>query len=144
VLDQKGPEGQLARVGPDEGIPTVDPELGGAVGWDEHSIEVGVEGVFNVLNYYDFLSETVETQSQTRAQGFDQYGAPAGGLVDLQVELGERVSRNTTLFTITDVFGQTKATVTADSEGIFWRTRRLPQVATGEYVCSVGTDIDSY
>ncbi|WP_436936125.1 succinylglutamate desuccinylase/aspartoacylase family protein [Halovenus marina] len=144
VLDQKGPEGQLARVGPDEGIPTVDPELGGAVGWDEHSIEVGVEGVFNVLNYYDFLSETVETQSQTRAQGFDQYGAPAGGLVDLQVELGERVSRNTTLFTITDAFGQTKATVTADSEGIFWRTRRLPQVATGEYVCSVGTDIDSY
>jgi predicted deacylase len=144
VLDQKGPEGQLARVGPDEGIPTVDPELGGAVGWDERSIEIGVEGVFNVLTHYDFLPGTVETESQTRAQSFDQYGAPAGGLVDLQVELGERVSRNTTLFTVTDAFGQTKATVTADSEGIFWRTRRLPQVATGEYVCSVGTDIDSY
>jgi len=41
------------------------------------------------------------------------------------------------------VFGQEKAEVTADSKGIFWRARRLPQVATGEYVCSVGTDIDS-
>jgi len=39
ILDMKGPEGQLARVGPDDGIPTVDPELGGAVDWDQESIE---------------------------------------------------------------------------------------------------------
>jgi predicted deacylase len=144
ILDQKGPDGQLARVGPDEGIPTVDPELGGAVGLDEDSVAAGVEGVFNVLKYYGFLRERVDTESQTRARGFEQYGAPAGGLVDFEVDLGERVSRNTTLFEVTDVFGETKATVTADSKGIFWRTRRLPQVATGEYVCSVGTKLDSY
>ena len=144
ILDQKGPDGQLARVGPDEGIPTVDPELGGAVGLDEDSVAAGVEGVFNVLKYYGFLRERVDTESQTRARGFEQYGAPAGGLVDFEVELGERISRNTTLFEVTDVFGETKATVTADSKGVFWRTRRLPQVATGEYVCSVGTKLDSY
>jgi len=34
--------------------------------------------------------------------------------------------------------------VTADTKGIFWRSRRLPQVATGEYVCSVATTIDSF
>jgi predicted deacylase len=45
---------------------------------------------------------------------------------------------------VTDVFGQLKAKVTADSRGVFWRTRRLPHVAAGEYVCSVGTDIDTY
>ncbi|MFB6201482.1 MAG: succinylglutamate desuccinylase/aspartoacylase family protein, partial [Halorhabdus sp.] len=28
VLDQRGPDGQLARAAPDEGVPTVDPELG--------------------------------------------------------------------------------------------------------------------
>lgn len=144
VLDQKGPEGQLARAGPDDGIPTVDPELGGSVGLDQASVEKGVEGVFNVLDYYDFLSGTVRTQPQTRASGFEQYGSPAGGLVDFEVELGDRVTRNQTLFEVTDVFGGQKATVTADSKGIFWRTRRLPQVASGEYVCSVGTDIDSY
>ena len=144
VLDQKGPDGQLARVGPDEGVPTVDPELGGSVGLDEASVQLGVDGVFNVLRKYDFLSGRVRTAPQTRATGFDQYGAPAGGLVDFQVSLGERVSRGRTLFTVTDVFGEQKASVTADSDGIFWRTRRRPQVATGEYVCSVGTDIDSY
>jgi predicted deacylase len=144
VLDQKGPEGQLARAGPDEGIPTVDPELGGAVGLDEESVEIGVNGVFNVLEYYDFLPGTVRRDNQTRAQNFEQYGSPVGGFVDIQQELGATVERDETLFTVTDVFGEQRAEVTADSDGVFWRTRRRPQVATGEYVCSVGTDIDTY
>ena len=144
VFDQKGPEGQLARVAPDEGVPTVDPELGGCVGWDENSIQTGVEGVFNVLRHYDFLEDGGRARTQTRANGFDQYGSPAGGLVSVEVDLGQRVRRGQTLFRVTDVFGQEKAEVSADSAGVFWRTRRLPQVATGEYVCSVGTDIDTY
>ncbi|QLH76418.1 succinylglutamate desuccinylase/aspartoacylase family protein [Halosimplex rubrum] len=144
VLDQKGPDGQLARAAPDEGIPTIDPELGGCVGWDEQSIRAGVEGVFNVLSYYGFADGTVDTSPQTRASGFEQYGAPAGGLVSLKPDLGQRVARGDTLFEVTDPFGGVKETVTADSSGVFWRARRLPQVATGEYVCSVGTDVDSY
>jgi len=144
VLDQKGPEGQLARVGPDDGIPTIDPELGGSVGFNEESIQRGVEGVFNVLRYHDFLEGDVDTSRQTRAKRFDQYGAPAGGIVDYQTALGSRVSAGETLFEVTDPFGQIKASVTADNDGIFWRSRRLPQVAAGEYVCSVGTNVDSY
>ncbi|WP_436925283.1 succinylglutamate desuccinylase/aspartoacylase family protein [Halosimplex amylolyticum] len=144
VLDQKGPDGQLARAAPDEGVPTIDPELGGCVGWDEQSIQTGVEGVFNVLSYYGFTDGQVDLNPQTRANGFEQYGAPAGGLVSLRAGLGERVSRGDVLFEVTDTFGGVKETVTADSSGVFWRARRLPQVATGEYVCSVGTDVDSY
>ncbi|MBX0322383.1 succinylglutamate desuccinylase/aspartoacylase family protein [Halomicroarcula sp. F13] len=144
ILDQKGPDGQLARAAPDEGVPTVDPELGGCVGWDETSIQKGVDGVFNVLTYYDFLDGRYSPRAQTRATGFEQYGSPAGGLVDFHVDLGDRVSRGETLFEITDVFGQSKAEITADSDGVFWRSRRLPQVATGEYVCSVGTNLDTY
>jgi predicted deacylase len=144
VLDQKGPDGQLARAAPDEGIPTIDPELGGCVGWDEESIEYGLQGLWNVLDYYDFFDGAVELSTQTRASGFDQYGAPAGGLVDFKVDLGAEVTRGDTLYTITDVFGTQKDVVTADSNGILWRTRRLPQVATGEYVCSVGANVDEY
>jgi hypothetical protein len=144
ILDQKGPDGQLARAGPDEGIPTIDPELGGSVGWDESSIQRGVEGVFNVLRGYDYLEGDVAPSPQTRAKGFDQYGSPRGGLVHFEQPLGAEVSVGDTLFRVTDTFGTTKTRVTADEAGVFWRTRRLPQVATGEYVCSVGTDIDSY
>jgi predicted deacylase len=144
VLDQKGPDGQLARAAPDEGIPTVDPELGGAVGFDAASIERGVDGVFNVLRYYGFLDGSVALSDQRRARGFEQYGSPVGGLVDFRVDLGATVDAGDTLFVVTDPFGERKARVTADVDGVFWRTRRLPQVATGEYVCSVGTDVDSY
>jgi predicted deacylase len=144
VLDQKGPSGQLARVGPDDGIPTIDPELGGSVGWDETSIRKGVEGVFNVLRGYDFLDGSVEPSTQTRAAGFDQYGSPTGGLVRFQVDLGDRVEAGDVLFEVTNVFGAQKGCVTADADGVFWRARRLPQVAAGEYVCSVGTDTDTY
>mgnify|MGYP000362663549 CR=1 FL=1 len=143
VLDQKGPDGQLARAAPDEGIPTIDPELGGAVGWDEESIEYGVTGVFNVLEHYGFLDGDAEPESQTRAKRFDRYGAPAGGIVNFEAELGDDVSTGDVLFRVTDVFGSLKAEVAARSDGVFWRSRRLPQVATGEYVCSVGTTIDT-
>jgi len=144
VFDQKGPDGQLARAAPDEGIPTIDPELGGSVGLDPASVEAGVDGVFKVLEYYGLLPGRVRTRTQTRSTGFDQYGAPTGGLVDFEADLGQRVSVGETLYTVTDAFGATEATVTADSDGILWRTRRLPQVASGEYVCSVGVDIDTY
>jgi predicted deacylase len=144
VLDRKGPDGQLARAAPDDGVPTVDPELGGSVGWDETSIRAGVEGIFNVLEYYGFLDGTVDADRQIRANGFEQYGAPVGGLVDMKADLGDRISRGQPLFEVTGTFGEQKAEVTADSDGIFWRTRRLPQVASGEYVCSLGTDVDSY
>ncbi|MFB6165102.1 MAG: succinylglutamate desuccinylase/aspartoacylase family protein [Haloarculaceae archaeon] len=144
VLDQKGPDGQLARAAPDEGVPTIDPELGGCVGWDDHSIEVGVQGVRNVLEYYGFTDGTHVPEPQTRATGFEQYGSPAGGLVTFHKDLGEDVERHDLLFEVTDAFGAVRAEVTADSDGVFWRTRRLPQVATGEYVCSVGTQLDTY
>ncbi|WP_247002608.1 succinylglutamate desuccinylase/aspartoacylase family protein [Halosolutus gelatinilyticus] len=144
ILDQKGPDGQLARAAPDEGVPTVDPELGGSVGWDEESVRKGVDGVFNVLRHYGFLDGEAPFETQTRARGFEQYGAPAGGLVTFEPELGKRVSAGETVFRVTTPFGEPKRTVTADSDGILWRTRRLPQVATGEYVCSVATDIDQY
>jgi predicted deacylase len=144
ILDMKGPDGQLARAAPDEGVPTIDPELGGAVGWDEASIRKGVKGVFNVLYHYGFLDGEVTTTPQHRATSFEQYGSPAGGLVNFEAALGDEIEQGDPLFEITDVFGTVKARVTADSDGIFWRHRRLPQVATGEYVCSVGTNVDEF
>jgi predicted deacylase len=144
ILDQKGPDGQLARAGPDEDVPTIDPELGGSVGWNENSIEVGVEGCLNVLQHYGFLDGDAEPEPQTRATGFEQYGSPTGGLVHLRPDLGDRVERGETLFVVTDAFGRRKEEVVADSDGVFWRARRLPQVASGEYVCSLGTDVDTY
>lgn len=144
ILDQKGPDGQLARVGPDDGIPTIDPELGGSVGWDEQSIETGVQGVLNVLIYYGFIDGAVDLHPQIRVKSLDQYRTTVGGFTAFLPDLGDKVEKGDPLFHVVSPFGDIREEVTAETDGIFWRTRRLPQVSTGEYVCSIGTTIDTY
>lgn len=140
ILDQKGPKGQLARATVDNGIPTIDPELGGSVGWDDDSIETGVEGVFNVLKHYGFIKGNVAFPPQQRVNTLDHYFSPAGGLIRFHCDLGEDVEEGQLLYEVLGVFGGEKSRVRADSSGIFWRARRLPQAASGEYVCSLGVD----
>lgn len=142
ILDKQGPEGQLARALADEGVPVVDPELGGCHGWEEESIEIGLQGVTNVLTAYDMLDGEVSVGTQTRVGDFDQYHSPVGGLVHFEAGLGEQLSRGDLLFTVTSVFGEEKEQVHAGAGGILWRRNRYPHVASGEYVCSVGTDVD--
>lgn len=144
ILDQKGPDGQLARAAPDEGIPAIDPELGGSVGWDPESVTIGVRGVKNVLTYYGFLDGEISPAPQIRAREFEQYGAPEAGLVDFRPALGDRVGEGDELYRVTNVFGQERGIVRSEVDGVLWRTRRRPQVATGEYVCTIGTDLDEY
>lgn len=142
ILDEKGPDGQLARAAPDDGIPLIDPELGGTVGWDATSIEVGVQGVMNVLTHYGFLDGApVHLPEQVRATGFEAVYAGRGGLVDWAVDLGDHVDAGDRLFAVTDVFGAVKEVVDAPVPGIVWRMRRLPMVATGEQVLKLGTGI---
>jgi len=57
-------------------------------------------------------------------RGLDHYVVPVGGLVSSERELGARVD--------------------ADESGVFWRPRRLQQVAVSEYVCSIGIRSDEY
>lgn len=140
ILDEKGPDGQLARAAPDDGIPLIDPELGGTVGWNDASIEIGVQGVFNVLAHYGFTDGApTRPHKQIRATGFREIYAGRGGLVDFTVGLGDPVETGDRLFAVTDVFGAVKEVVEAPASGIVWRARRLPMVATGEQVMKIGT-----
>lgn len=142
ILDERGPRGQLARVACQNGIPAINPELGGSVGWDRESIAKGVQGMYNLLKSNDFLPGSARPGKQYRVRSLDHYVAPTGGFIMYKRELGERVDAGDTLFEVTDTFGQSIERIDAESDGIFWRTRRLPQVASGEYVCSVGTQLD--
>ncbi|MFB6283946.1 MAG: succinylglutamate desuccinylase/aspartoacylase family protein [Halobacteria archaeon] len=143
ILDKKGPDGQLARVAPDDGIPTIDPELGGSVGWDPDSIERGVTGLFNVLKGYGFLDTDADVpEEQYVADRFDTYHSGRGGLLRFRVDLYDEVEENDLLFEITDVFGNVREKRKAENPGLVWRKRRLPNVATGEYVVSVATGLE--
>lgn len=143
LLDLRGPDGQLARAAPDDGIPIVDPELGGSTGWDRTSVEQGVAGVFNVLRARGMLPGDPDDPGPQRvARDYETVNADRGGLLDPHVDLYDRVDEGDPLCDVTTVFGEHRDTITASEGGVVWRLRRLPMVATGEYVMSIGTDLE--
>lgn len=143
ILDKKGPEGQLARAAPDDGVPFIDPELGGAVGWDDASIRKGVSGVFNVMRSYDMLpGSPTRPKRFVRATNFESVYANRGGVLDFHTDLYDEVEEGDPLFDVTTVFGELNETVESPETGIVWRTRRLPMIASGEYVLSVATGVE--
>jgi predicted deacylase len=141
ILDQEGPNGQLARVAPDRGVPTVDPELGGCHGWDYPSIEKGVRGVMNVLHHYGFLPGRVQVpEQQWVVSGFEPIRAGVGGIVEFAVSLYDHVQRDQPLATITDLFGQSRELLRAPRPGIVWLRSLYPAVSSGETVLTLGTE----
>jgi len=142
ILDQKGPKGQLAQAAPEVGIPTIDPELGGTHGWDAVSIEKGVRGVRNVLQYYQFISGTPEIpEQQIVVKKFVPLVSNEGGFVYYKAELSEHLTASQPVADICDVFGTVRETITSPVDGIFWSKPIYPMVASGGTVGKIGTPI---
>ena len=142
ILDSRGPDGQLARVAPEEGIPTIDPELGGCHGWDESSIQKGVRGVENVMKHYGFLSGSPRIpDQQVVVDGFQTVLANRGGFVDYHATLYDRLQKGDPVADISDPFGNVLETLTASQESIFWSRNLRPMVASGETVATLGKNI---
>ena len=126
ILNQKGPNGQLAQAAPELGIPTIDPELGGTHGWDVESIEKGVRGVFNVLQYYKFIAGTPQIpERQIVVKKFVPLLSNEGGFVYYKAELYEQLAMYQHVADICDVFGNVRESVRAPVEGYFLGKARL-------------------
>ena len=143
ILNQKGPEGQLAQAAPDIGIPTIDPELGGTHGWDAASIAKGVQGVLNVLRYYHFIAgEAQIPERQIVVKRFVPLLSNTGGFIYYKAELYEQVAAYQPVADICDVFGHVRESIRAPVEGIFWAKPVYPMVASGGIIGKIGTPID--
>jgi len=142
ILDQKGPKGQLARAAPAEGIPTIDPELGGCHGWDAESIKKGVRGVENILKYYGFIEgELIIPQVHVVVKKFTTIISNRGGFVRYLAKLYDSIEKGQPIAEISDVFGNTLETVKAPKAGIFWSHHLYPMVASGQVIGSLGVDV---
>ena len=143
ILNQKGPEGQLAQAAPEVGIPTIDPELGGTHGWDAESIEKGVRGVLNVLQYYKFIVGTPQIPDrQIVVKKFVPVLSNEGGFVYYKAELYEQLARHQPVADICDVFGNVRESIRAPVDGVFWAKPIYPMVASGGIVGKIGTPIE--
>ena len=142
ILDQRGPAGQLARSAPDEGIPTIDPELGGCIGWDRESIQKGITGVENVLKYYGVIpGEPFIPKKQVVVDGFLTVLANRGGFIEFHAQHYDHLQKGDPVADITDPFGNVLETLRAPEESIFWSENLLPMVSSGEMVATLGKNI---
>lgn len=142
ILDSRGPDGQLARAAPEEGIPTIDPELGGCHGWDETSIQKGVTGVENVLKHYGLLAGSPRIpERQTVVDGFVTLLSSRGGIVEYRAGLYDHLQKGDPVADVTDAFGNVVETITAPQESVFWSRTLRPAVASGECVATLGRGI---
>jgi hypothetical protein len=139
ILDQQGPAGQLARVAPSLGIPTIDPELGGNVGFDPAMVELGARGIQRVLLHYRLLDGDLPPAPRPYlARRLCAVAAPCGGILELRRKLGERVHEGDLLAEVADVFGSGRVPVLSPADGVLWLHRQRPVVTAGETVCAVG------
>jgi predicted deacylase len=142
ILDARGPEGQLARSAPDEGIPTIDPELGGCIGWDEASIRKGVTGVENLMKHYGLIGGSPRIPNrQVVVDGFLSLLSNRGGIIDYRAELYDVLEKGDPIADITDPFGDVLETLVAPKASVMWSKALRPMVATGECVATLGKNI---
>ena len=141
ILDEEGPQGQLARAATDEGIPTIDPELGGAHGWDAVSIGKGRQGLLNVARAYGLLpGRPRPPDRQYVVRAFAPIRPPRGGFVQYAVSRYDFVAAGQTVATIHTVFGEPVETVAAPVAGIVWSQSVYPMAATGETILTLGVE----
>jgi len=142
ILDSRGPEGQLARSAPDEGIPTIDPELGGCIGWEEQSIRKGVTGVENLMKQYDMITGKPNIPDrQVVVDGFLSILSNRGGIVEYRAQLYDVLQKGDAIADVTDPFGEVLETLVAPEESIVWSKALRPMVATGECIATLGKNI---
>ena len=143
ILDQKGPDGQLARATPAEGIPTIDPELGGCHGWDSRSIAKGILGVENILKNYGFIKgEPVISKQQIVVDSFTKIMNNRGGFIRYLAQLYDNIEADQPIAEILDVFGDPVEIIKSPKPGVFWSKNLYPMVASGESIGTIGVNLD--
>jgi len=142
ILDQKGPDGQLARATPAEDIPTIDPELGGCHGWDSKSIAKGILGVENILKNYGFIEgEPVIPEQQIVVDSFTKIMNNRGGFIRYLAKLYDKIETDQPIAEILDVFGDPVEIINSPKPGVFWSKNLYPMVASGESIGTIGVNL---
>ncbi|WP_276252549.1 succinylglutamate desuccinylase/aspartoacylase family protein [Halomontanus rarus] len=138
---RRGFDGKLRVVSVREGIPAITPELAHNKQILEDPVELGVDGVFDVLRYMDMLEGEVPDRDQTVARNhLGQVQATASGLFRPRpsLEVGQFVPDGADLGTVYHpTTYESLQDVAADREGILYALTREATVKAGDQLASV-------
>lgn len=135
--------GNLAATAVANGIPGMGVELMGARRIEKSSVEVGVRGLLNVMKSLGMIDGEIEEQTGVRVLKGTFWSGPHvranhGGLVELEKEPGEAISKGEVIARIFNIYGDEIEAVKMPVDGFTWA---YPMSYTGFQTVATGDRI---
>lgn len=128
-------DGSLRQAAAKKGIPVLLYEGGEALRFDSDAIQAGVEGILRVMETLEMIPPShppFPTEETITVKTTRWLRASRGGLLHLDVDLGQSVSKRQKLGTIRDAFGNKSVNVLAPQDGLIIGYTRNPLVNQGD------------
>lgn len=136
LIHGAGPERSLRRTAVKHGVPTIVYEAGSPRRLERRFIRNGLNGVLNVMAHLGMLDrQPIEPPLALEVRKTRWLRAKAGGILDLQVALGQPVRRGDLISVNTNPFGQERSQLHAAFSGIVLGLASQPLVHPGDAVC---------
>lgn len=139
ILDASLRPGSLREVAMEMGVPVLTYEGGEALRFDDDAIVTATDGVLRVLGYLGMISDAPPAQDPPLVMHESRWvRAERGGIVDLHVGMGEKVTEGQALWTTTSPLGAERATMASPYNGVVIGGTTLPLVSPGEAILHIG------
>ncbi|ACK72043.1 Succinylglutamate desuccinylase/aspartoacylase [Gloeothece citriformis PCC 7424] len=127
-------DGSLRHAASQKGIPILLYEAGEALRFDGEAIRIGVEGIMRVMEYLEMYSFSLNLTdiNPLEIQETKWVRAARGGILHLNINIGQRVEKKQVLGFITDAFGDTEFKVRSPDRGIVISQVQNPLVHQGD------------
>ncbi len=130
-------DGSLREAVAKKGIPILLYEGGEALRFDAEAIRVGTQGILGVMNRLEMSSFPIPSTSSVEVEKTKWVRASRGGILRLQVQLGESVSKKQLLGIIANAFGNERVTIKSPLEGIIIGHTQNPLVNQGDGIIHI-------
>ncbi len=138
MIHAAAPGGSLRRAATRAGKKVIVYEAGEVLRYNPAAIEVGVEGVLGVMAALGMIAARRNSSSEPVSSHRKKWvRAQRGGIVHLQVELGERVANKQTLAVISDPMGEREYPIRSPGEGYVIGGITNPLVNQGDAVLHI-------
>lgn len=148
VITNVSMQNNLRKTTEQLGIPMLVYQAGEAMRFDESAINLGLAGIYNVMETLNMLDPTNLNENNifkpVFSQDQDWLRAHRSGVLLSTVELGEKIQRGQPIGVISDPFSaDTAEMLKAEHEGIVVGINRNPLIYEGQTIFKVATFIDT-
>ncbi|WP_119343179.1 succinylglutamate desuccinylase/aspartoacylase family protein [Facilibium subflavum] len=126
-------------------IPLLVYEAGEAMRFDQESIQIGLEGIINVMRKLQMLEGEIEDKvSPVFSKDEDWLSSPSSGVLHTDVSLGESIKTGDKIGRLSDPFSNENATIVKSKlDGVVVGINRAPLIQEGASIFKVASFVDN-